>query len=47
MELEEWGKWEARFSDGWQFGEKRFAALLKSASSGLEAPASQQWTQDT
>lgn len=20
VELEEWGKWGARFSDGWQFG---------------------------
>lgn len=44
----EWGKWDVRFSDGWQFGEKRFAAAwIRNASSGLEDPGGQRWTLDT
>lgn len=39
----EWGE----FSDGWQFGEKRFTASVGSASGDLGEPADSQGTRDT
>lgn len=42
----ELGKWEVRFSDGWQLA-KRFTASIRSSSKGLEDPDGQLWTLDT